>query len=89
MRVISTEELNSLLANLPSNPRIIASGNFATPHTLLAAANQSISAFRLHMLNVQPGIPRRLKITISWMTELPCKLVSLILFAFQEIKDCC
>jgi len=63
MRVISVEQLRSVLANLPENPRIIASGNFATPHTLLAAANESLSEFRLHMLNAQPGIPDREGIT--------------------------
>ncbi len=63
MRVITVEQLKSVLANLPENPRIIASGNFATPHTLLAAANESLSEFRLHMLNAQPGIPDREGIT--------------------------
>jgi hypothetical protein len=42
MRVINTEQLKSVLANLPSNPRIIASGNFATPHTLLKVAEQTL-----------------------------------------------
>jgi acyl-CoA hydrolase len=59
MRVITTEQLKSVLANLPSNPRIIASGNFATPHTLLAAADEALPEFILHMLNAQPGIPDR------------------------------
>lgn len=63
MRVITPEQLKSVLANLPDNPRIIASGNFATPNTLLKAADQSISEFRLHMLNAQPGIPDREGIT--------------------------
>ena len=63
MRVITPEQLKSVLANLPDNPRIIASGNFATPNTLLKAADESISEFRLHMLNAQPGIPDREGIT--------------------------
>ena len=42
MRVINTEQLKSILANLPSNPRIIASGNFSTPRTLLAIADEVI-----------------------------------------------
>lgn len=63
MRVINTDQLKSVLANLPENPRIIASGNFATPHTLLKAADENISEFRLHMLNAQPGIPDREGIT--------------------------
>lgn len=63
MRVINEEQLASVLANLPSNPRIIASGNFATPKTLLRIADRSISEFRLHMLNAQKGIPDREGIT--------------------------
>ena len=63
MRVINTDQLKSVLASLPENPRIIASGNFATPNTLLKAADENISEFRLHMLNAQPGIPDREGIT--------------------------
>lgn len=63
MRIVTTEQLKSVLSNLPENPRIIASGNFATPKTLLKVANDSISEFRLHMLNAQPGIPNREGIT--------------------------
>lgn len=63
MRIINTEQLKSVLANLPSNPRIIASGNFATPNTLLAVANEVLPEFRLHMLNAQKGIPDREGIT--------------------------
>jgi acyl-CoA hydrolase len=63
MRVINTDQLKSVLANLPNNPRIIASGNFATPNTLLKAADENIAEFRLHMLNAQPGIPDREGIT--------------------------
>ena len=65
MRVINTEQLVSVLANLPDNPRIIASGNFATPHTLLAAADSVLPHFRLHMLNAQKGIPDRDGITFE------------------------
>lgn len=63
MRVISPEQLKSVLQQLPANPRIIASGNFATPHTLLAVADQTLPEFKLHMLNAQPGIPDREGIT--------------------------
>ncbi|CAB4541016.1 unannotated protein [freshwater metagenome] len=63
MRIINTDQLKSVLANLPDNPRIIASGNFATPNTLLKAADENISEFRLHMLNAQNGIPDREGIT--------------------------
>ncbi len=63
MRVINTDQLKSILASLPANPRIVASGNFATPKTLLALADECIPEFKLHMLNGQPGIPDREGIT--------------------------
>jgi hypothetical protein len=64
MRVINTEQLKSILANLPSNPRIIASGNFSTPRTLLAIADEVIPEFKLHMLNAHgTGIPDREGVT--------------------------
>lgn len=58
MRVINYEQLRGLLSGY-SNPRIVASGNFAPPKTLLQAANESIETFKLNMLNAHPGIPDR------------------------------
>lgn len=63
MRVVSVEQLKNVLASLPPNPRIVASGNFATPKTLLSLADECLPEFRLHMLNGQPGIPDREGIT--------------------------
>ncbi|CAB4661414.1 MAG: 4-hydroxybutyrate CoA-transferase [Actinobacteria bacterium] len=63
MRVITLQQLKSILAGLPDNPRIVASGNFATPKTLLNLANEVVPEFRLHMLNAQPGIPDREGVT--------------------------
>lgn len=65
MRVISPEQLAALLATLPDNPRIIASGNFATPNTLLEVADRALPQFRLHMLNAQKGVPDREGITFE------------------------
>lgn len=59
MKRISLEQLAGVLADLPPNPRVIASGNFATPHTILGVLDQQVSEYRLHMLNAQPGIPDR------------------------------
>ncbi|MEY3728537.1 MAG: hypothetical protein RL315_152, partial [Actinomycetota bacterium] len=59
MRVINYEQLKSLLAQQPEWPRIVASGNFAPPMTLLKAADETIENFNLHMLNAHPGIPDR------------------------------
>lgn len=63
MKWISADQLPSVLAQLPENPRIVASGNFATPHTLLDIVDAQLPTYRLHMLNAQPGIPDREGVT--------------------------
>lgn len=59
MKVINVEQLGQILAALPQNPRVVASGNFASPNVLLAALDASVPEFKLHMLNAHPGIPDR------------------------------
>lgn len=59
MRTISLEQLPSVLAGLPANPRVVTSGNFATPYTLLNALDAQLPEYRLHMLNAHGAIPDR------------------------------
>ena len=59
MRVVTPEQLKTIFANLPENPRVVASGNFATPTTLLNTLDSVVERYRLHMLNAQKGIPDR------------------------------
>ena len=63
MKRITLEQLKTVLAHLPPNPRIISSGNFATPHTLLRVVDEQVPEYTLHMLNAQPGIPDREGVT--------------------------
>lgn len=63
MKRVNTEQLAHVLADLPKNPRVVASGNFAAPHTLLRVLDEQISEYRLHMLNAQKGIPDREGVT--------------------------
>ena len=63
MRVVTVEQLKTILAALPANPRIVASGNFAAPTVLLKAIDESVDQFKLHMLNAHPGIPDREGVT--------------------------
>lgn len=63
MKRISLENLSATLARLPDQPRVVASGNFATPFPLLAAVDRSLSTYVLHMLNAQPGLPLREGVT--------------------------
>ena len=59
MRTISLDELKRVLKDIPDNPRVLVSGNFATPKALLNAFDSAVSQYTLHMLNAQPGIPNR------------------------------
>lgn len=63
MKKINETQLKSLLSNLPNKPRIVASGNSATPSYLLNIAEQQLETFTLHMLNAADGIPNRDGIT--------------------------
>jgi acyl-CoA hydrolase len=65
MRKINENQLADILSSLPSNPRVVASGNFAAPNTLLRVLNENVAEFRLHMLNAQPGIPDRPGVTFE------------------------
>jgi acyl-CoA hydrolase len=51
--------LMAALAALPHNPRVVASGNFATPMVVLDLLDKVVPTYRLHMLNAQQGIPDR------------------------------
>ena len=68
MRSVRLEDLAGLLGarfgpgtgGVPAGgPRVVASGNFATPLTLLALVDGALPSYRLNVLNAQPGLPTR------------------------------
>jgi acyl-CoA hydrolase len=59
VKTVTTEQLAHILADLPDNPRIVASGNFAMPRTVLGIIDEVVPRYRLNMLNAQPGVPDR------------------------------
>jgi hypothetical protein len=63
MRTISLEQLGSILSGVGPNPRVVVSGNFATPYTLLNAVDSHLPEYRLHMLNAHGRIPKREGVT--------------------------
>lgn len=65
MRTIPLEQLPSVLTGLPANPRVVVSGNFATPHAALGALDSAIAVYRLHALNAQVGLPDREGVTLE------------------------
>ena len=95
MRRLTLEQLPAILGRLPSDPRIVASGNFATPLTLLSAVDAALPAYTLHILNAQAGIPQRPGVTLETafvgpgmrrqpgLHYVPCRL-SLVPVLFQR-----
>ncbi|MGN6301260.1 MAG: acetyl-CoA hydrolase/transferase family protein [Angustibacter sp.] len=63
MRVVDVEglagHLGGLAAGEPEGPRVVVSGNHATPWPLLHAFDRAVERYRLFVLNAQPGVPDR------------------------------
>ena len=59
MRAATADNLESVLAALPHHPRVVTSGNAATPWTLLDVLDRALPHYVLHMLNPHLGVPDR------------------------------
>src|SRR6476469_317261 len=59
MRTISESQLAAVLSRVAGTPRVVVSGNFATPAGALAVLDKSLAEYRLFTLNAQPGLPDR------------------------------
>ena len=57
---MTEHELANTLGALPhAQPRVVASGNFATPRRLLSVLDATVESYRLFVLNAQGDLPRR------------------------------
>jgi acyl-CoA hydrolase len=86
MRVITDTKLSTVLTGLPDIPRVVTSGNFATPWRALAILDAALPEYRLFTLNAQLGIPDRPGVTLetpfvgsgmrgrSGLRYFPCRL---------------
>ncbi len=52
-------KLTQALAALPADPRIVVTGNHATPWHTLGLVDAALASYRLWVLNGQPGLPDR------------------------------
>ena len=60
MRVVSEQELEQALRALPGpEPRVVASGNLATPRSSARLAGDRVERYRLFMLAAQAPLPER------------------------------
>ena len=98
MRVVSQATLAERLGAVghPS-PRIVVSGNFATPWELLRLVDSTLSRYRLFALNPQPGWPCREGVVTEtpfvgtgvrhdpWLDYLPMRL-SLVPRLFDSLR---
>jgi acyl-CoA hydrolase len=58
-------DLSRALARLPAAPRIVVSGNHATPWQTLKLVDAALEEYRLWALNGQPGLPDREGVTLE------------------------
>ena len=65
MRTVTEAKLGMVLTGLPDVPRVVTSGNFATPWRALAVLDASLPEYRLFALNAQPGVPDRPGVTLE------------------------
>ncbi len=65
MRVLSESQLAAAFSALAGVPRVVVSGNFATPHRVLGVLDKAVAEYRLFVLNAQPGIPDRDGVTLE------------------------
>jgi acyl-CoA hydrolase len=59
VKTLDIAGLASTLGGLPPNPRIVVSGNFASPLTAIGVLDKVVASYRLHALNAQAGLPDR------------------------------
>jgi acyl-CoA hydrolase len=86
VRVVSESMLASVLAGLGGQPRVVVSGNFATPWQAVKVLDAALPEYRIFALNAQTGMPDRDGVTLespfvgpgmrssSRLRYLPCRL---------------
>ncbi len=98
MRRISLEQLKTILKDLPENPRVVVSGNYAMPKALMSAFDAQVPKYLLHMLNAQVEIPKREGVSyesafigpgmrnLHNVTYIPCRLSLLPVLIKSHLK---
>ncbi len=57
--MVTEARLAAVLRGIPGVPRVVVSGNFATPWATLSRLDAALSDYRLFALNAQAGVPDR------------------------------
>ncbi|MDQ1289099.1 MAG: hypothetical protein QG622_2665 [Actinomycetota bacterium] len=59
MKTLDISRIGEALQGLPAVPRVVVTGNFGTPWTILGAIDATLPTYRLYTLNPQKGVPDR------------------------------
>ncbi len=65
MRIVSESDLAAVVSRVAGCPRVVISGNFATPRAALDVVDKALAEYRLFALNAQPGVPDRVGVTLE------------------------
>ena len=65
VKTLDISRITEALEGVPAAPRVVVTGNFGTPWTLLRAIEAILPTYRLYTLNAQPGIPDREGVTLE------------------------
>jgi hypothetical protein len=59
VRLVNESELSEIFSSFPHVPRVVVSGNEATPFSALRILDSAVENYRLFALNAQRGFPDR------------------------------
>lgn len=62
---VDSDQLAEILLRLPANPRIVVSGNAATPASLIELVDHHLPEVTLHLLNAIAPMPERAGVTVE------------------------
>jgi acyl-CoA hydrolase len=65
VKTLDISRIGEALQGVPAVPRVVVTGNFGTPWTLLRAIDATLPTFRFYAINAQPGIPNREGVTLE------------------------
>lgn len=97
-KTVTMDQLKRILIRLPENPRILLSGNAATPLTVLDLIEASLETVTLNLLNAIHPMPRRDGVTLETifvgpgmrgaenLRYVPCRLSMLPLLLWHSMR---
>lgn len=62
---LDIDDLSAVFARLPRNPRVVVSGNAATPTSVIGVLDRTVGEYTLHMLNAMSELPDRAGVTLE------------------------